>query len=500
MSTTAVLIIGAGPTGLTLACSLARSGIAFTIIEQAAGPSPGSRGKSLQPRSLEVLDDLGAVGKVLAHGEAARPILFTDIQGTETYRTGAPPPPTPTTPYPSSVVAAEWRTEEALRARLTELGGQVSFGVQLRSFKQEQDTAVTATLVDVDSGEEKTITASWLVACDGGHSIVRKNSDIHFLGETLEEVRMIVADVVAEGVDRDIWRIWQGGEGEGFIALCPLASTEEWQLQIQLAPGQEAELSLANMQTALSRHSKIVLKSASWSSLWRANVRMVDQYRAGRVFLAGDAAHIHSPAGGQGMNTGIQDAYNLGWKLAAVIRGAGPALLDTYEEERLPIAAGVLSLSDKLMRETLASKGAALFGRDWKTKQLDLGYRGSSLARDDRPDDDHKIEAGDRVPDATGLVDAAGEHSLFDLLRGEHFTLLSFGEGAVNADDLRAKYPWLRLKTVRLGSEVQDTGGHVQDVYGLPEGIALIRPDGYLGLVAREDCQAALERYLADLA
>lgn len=494
-TTTDVLIVGAGPTGLTLACVLARSGIAFQIIERAAGPHPGSRGKSIQPRSLEVLDNLGVIDTILEHGEAARPVLFTDMDGREIQRTGPPGAPTPGTPYPSSVVTPEWRVEEALRGRLEALGGSVTFNVQLSELTQS-DTHVTAT---TSTGE--TITARWLVGCDGGHSTVRKQSGITFLGETLEEVRMIVADVQVTGLDRETWRVWQGDDG--FAALCPLASTEDFSLQILLGAGGDPSLSLENMQAAVTRQSRrsdIILNKITWSSLWRANVRMVDSYRSGRVFLAGDSAHTHSPAGGQGMNTGIQDAQNLAWKLVAVLKGASPALLDTYQEERLPIAAGVLALSSKLMEKTLASHGGALFGRDWKTKQLDLGYRDSSLSSSpNSKHDGQKVQAGDRAPDATGLIVKGKESRLFDLLRGEHFTLLCFGEPDMSVDDLPS-YPWLQLRPVQLGLEVVDGSGHLADAYGLPDGaVTLIRPDGYIGLVARSDGQAALAGYLGHL-
>ena len=278
----------------------------------------------------------------------------------------------------------------------------------------------------VKGGEAETVTARWLVGCDGGHSIVRKQAGIAFEGETREEVRMIVADVEVDGLDRDAWHMWR--HEEGLVGLCPLPSTDAFQYQASIAPGQDPELSLANMQAILERRSgrtDIRLHEPEWSSLWRANIRLVDRYREGRVFLAGDAAHIHSPAGGQGMNTGIQDAHNLGWKLAAVAKGASPALLDSYEAERRPVAAGVLALSNaRLGRRSSgrASPPAAMRARS----QLGVGYRGSALARDDR-DETALLRAGDRAPDATELTTVDGERRLFDLTRGGRFTLLSFG-------------------------------------------------------------------------
>jgi hypothetical protein len=182
------------------------------------------------------------------------------------------------------------------------------------------------------------------------------------------------------------------------------------------------------MQAILERRTSrtdIRLHEPQWSSLWRANIRLAGRYHEGHVFLAGDAAHIHSPAGGRGMNTGIQHAHNLGWKLAAVVKGTFPALLDSYEAERRPVAAGVLALSNTRLKQALEHKGIPT-RRDASTTQLDVCYRCSALARDDR-DETAPLRAGDRAPDATKLTTVEGEHRLFDLTGGGRLTLLSFG-------------------------------------------------------------------------
>ncbi len=216
----------------------------------------------------------------------------------------------PDIPYPASLITPEWRTEEALRLRLAELGGAVEFGTALENFAQS-DEGVSALVVK--GGVAETITARWLVGCDGGHSIVRKQAGIAFEGETREELRMIVADVAVDGLDRDAWQMWR--HQEAWSPSCPLPSTEVFQYQASIAPGQDPALGLANLQAILERRTgrtDIRLHEPQWSTLWRANIRLADRYRQGRIFLTGDAAHIHSPAGGQGMNTGIQDAHNLG--------------------------------------------------------------------------------------------------------------------------------------------------------------------------------------------
>lgn len=493
-----VLIVGAGPTGLTLACELARRRVSFRLIEAVPGPQPGSRGKGIQPRTLEVFGDLGIVDRVIANGRMAMPIRSTAPDGQVTLGGAAPETlrNRPDIPYTASLLIPEWRIEEALRLRLAELGGGIEFGTALVSFEQWDD-GVTA--VVVKGGRTETVTTSWLVGCDGGHSAVRRQAGIAFEGETLETVRMIVADVEVDGLDRDVWHVWR--HEEGLVSLCPLPSTKVFQYQAGIAPGQNPELTLANIQEILERRSgrrDIRVHEPEWSSLWRANIRLVDRYREGRVFLAGDAAHIHSPAGGQGMNAGIQDSYNLGWKLAAVAKGASPALLDTYEAERRPVAAGVLALSNALLKKAIERKDI-LTRRDASTLQLDVGYRGSVLARDDR-DETAPLRAGDRAPDATGLATVQGERRLFDLTRGGHFTLLSFGATpAVEASacDLRT----LQVVDQPIGpDEIADTEGHLASAYGaVDRTLVLIRPDGYIALISDAGDGSVVSDYLAEI-
>lgn len=493
---TEVLIVGAGPTGLTLACELARRGVSLRVIEAAPAPQRGSRGKGIQPRSLEVFENLGVAERVIANGRMAMPMRSTAPDGQVTL--GGAIPETlqnrPDIPYPASLITPEWRIEEALRLRLTELGGEVEFGATLSSFEQSEES-VTATVVHGDQTE--TVTANWLIGCDGGHSTVRKRAGIAFEGETRDEVRMIVADVEVDGLDRDAWHMWR--HQDGLLALCPLPSTNIFQYQASIAPGQNPDLSLPNMQALLeqrSGRSDIRLHEPEWSSLWRANVRLVDRYRERRVFLAGDAAHIHSPAGGQGMNTGIQDAHNLGWKLALIAKGASPALLDSYEAERRPVAAGVLALSNARLKQVIEQKDIAT-RRDASTIQLDINYRGSALARDDR-NAAAPLRAGDRAPDATQLLTVEGERRLFDLTRGGRFTLLHFGAAPAlehSPADLRT------LRVVgqpRDRDDVADHAGHLVRAYGASaQTLVLIRPDGYIALISDAGDVSAVSEYLA---
>jgi 2-polyprenyl-6-methoxyphenol hydroxylase-like FAD-dependent oxidoreductase len=497
MPHTDVLIVGAGPTGLTLACMLARSKRSFRIIEASPSPQAGSRGKGVQPRTLELFDDLGIVDRVIANGSFDMNMLQHDETGATIEVPRRYLPPRSDAPYLSSLLIPQWRVEEALRAKLGELGGRVEFGVTLASYVQGED-GVTARLAG--PGGEESVRAGWLIGCDGGRSSIRQQEGMPFLGETHEAIRMMLGDVRLSGLDRAHWHTWRSAEG--FLALCPLPSTDMFQLQASIAPGQDDQPSREAFQQLIDRRTgrqDIRVEATGWESMWRANVRMVDRYRAGRVLLAGDAAHVHSPAGGQGMNTGIQDACNLGWKLAAALRGADASLIDTYGEERLPIASWVLGVSNELMNAAVAARGFVL-SRDEKTMQLGLGYRGCSLSQDQRPAGDG-LRAGDRAPDAPGLSSAGGSTRIFDLLRGPHITLLGFGTRwrsvvdacvAMFGDDVQGH---VIAASPDAAADLVDEQGHACAAYG-DDALFVIRPDNYVGLVAVDADPAPVLDYL----
>ena len=398
-----VLIVGAGPTGLTLALDLARRRISFRLIEAATTPFEGSRGKGIQPRTLEIFDDLGAIDAILAAG-ALYPKLRIHL-GPFSLRAGSlssSKRPTESVPYPNLWMVPQARTELILRARLRALGGEVEFGKALVTFTQNEH-GVEATL---STGEM--VRVDFLVGADGGHSTVRKALGLIFEGEAVDEKPMLVADVEIEGLDRRDWHIWPFAKG-GMIGLCPLPNTSLFQFT------SEAKTVGAGIEELVHKVTGHRVERVAWSSIYQPAVRMVDRYRVGRVFLAGDAAHVHPPAGGQGLNTGVQDAYNLGWKLAHVARSGPDSLLDTYEAERLPIAAAVLGLTKSLHQTRSIKRGDA-------TNQLALHYRKSPLSSGITLG---SLHPGDRMPDAR--LDDGGR--LFDHLRGSHATELVTPEG-----------------------------------------------------------------------
>jgi 2-polyprenyl-6-methoxyphenol hydroxylase-like FAD-dependent oxidoreductase len=294
------------------------------------------------------------------------------------------------------------RTELILRERLHALGGEVEFGKALATLTQNE-RGVEATL---STGEM--VRVDFLVGTDGGHSTVRKALGLRLEGEAVDEKPMLVADIEIESLDRRDWHVWPFAKG-GMIGLCPLPSTSLFQFT------SEAKTAGCGIEELVHKVTGHRVGRVAWSSIYQPAVRMVDRYRVGRVFVAGDAAHVHPPAGGQGLNTGVQDAYNLGWKLAYVIRGGPDSLLDTYEAERLPIAAAVLGLTKRLHQKRSIKRGDA-------TNQLALHYRTSSLASGITLG---RLHPGDRMPDAQ-LADGS---RLFEHLRGSHATELLTAEG-----------------------------------------------------------------------
>jgi len=495
---TSVLIAGAGPTGLTLACELARRQVPFRLIDGAPAPFNGSRGKGLQPRSLEVFDDLGIASQAVAGGRFHMPMRIYAADGYRDVDVHEGREPRPDVPYASSLIIPQWRVEDLLRQKLGELGGRVEYAVSLRELSNDGD-GVSVVLEHAD-GRKETARAAWLAGCDGGRSTVRKLAGVSFDGETLDQHQMLVGDVRVSGLDREHWHIWR--TDKGFLALAPLPATDQFQFQASVDPALSEEPSLALFQRIVeerSGRSDIHLDEPTWMSRWRANMRMVDRYRVGRIFLAGDAAHVHSPAGAQGMNTGIQDAYNLGWKLAAVVGGIDDTLLDTYEDERMPVARWVLGLSTKLHFSILATQRADQ-PRDEQTLQLGINYRHGRLTREYRTDV-HGPQAGDRAPDAPALRDDRGEHRLFDRFRGTHMTLLAFGTSwAGLLDDIEREFHG-RVQVVSIADgRTQDSGGHAARAYGVTrDTLFVIRPDGYIGLATEVADISPIAAYLRQL-
>jgi 2-polyprenyl-6-methoxyphenol hydroxylase-like FAD-dependent oxidoreductase len=332
-----VLIIGAGPVGLALACSLRAHGVSCVIIDKTDGPVHESRATDIHARTLELCATLGVTDDLLAIGKRSHAAWFySEGHRVAGFSTGDLP-----SPYPFILGIPQYATEKVFLARLEELGGHVLRQHSFVSLSQSEDH-VTATLTDA-TGAEVTIETSWLIGCDGATSPVRKCLELPFEGDTYDEL-FLLADM------RIDWQL-TGDElhlflaEEGFFMILPMP--DGWVRAFACVPPDRKDL-VADRPTfeRLIRervHVPCEVLETAWISQFRIHRRMVPRYQVGRVFLAGDAAHIHSPVGGQGMNIGIQDAVNLGFKLALVVRGlARPELLGSYETERHHAAARTL--------------------------------------------------------------------------------------------------------------------------------------------------------------
>jgi 2-polyprenyl-6-methoxyphenol hydroxylase-like FAD-dependent oxidoreductase len=483
-----VLICGAGAAGLTLAVDFARRDVSFRLIEKMADSFRGSRGKGIQPRTLEVFEDLGIVDRMFAAGGAYPPQReyradgsYTDSSFVEAEE------PTAAEPYRSPLMLPQFLTEGIMRERLLELGHHVEFGCELTGFEQDDD-GVSVRLKS-EAGEE-TIRVRYLVGADGGRSFVRHALGIGFPGKTLG-VRAIVADLVLTGPSRDAWHRFSEGDMQRQLSFCPLAGTEMFQLQGPLPLEGDVDLSaegLGRMIVERTGRTDIQVRSVSWASAFNMNARLADRYRVARVFLVGDAAHTHPPTGGQGLNTSVQDSYNLGWKLASVLKGAPDKLLDSYEEERRPIAAGMLGLATKLL--DAHKRGEMRRGRE--VHQLDLGYPDSSLALE-APERREGLLAGDRAPDAPVRGAGGQPRRLFELFRGTHWTLVGYEV----QPDLVQPRAGLHIHRIGAGGDILDDHGHFRSFYNLEPGDrVLIRPDGYIGAIISSDHLDMLENYL----
>jgi 2-polyprenyl-6-methoxyphenol hydroxylase-like FAD-dependent oxidoreductase len=477
-----VLVAGAGPTGSTLAADLLRRGLRARIVDKAPHAFEGSRAKGVQPRTQEVLEDLGVLAEARAEG-GPYPLAglhFGPV--TVPWRMQQHSKATADVPYPNILLLPQHRTDAILHRLLERLGARVEYGVALEDFEQDAD-GVTATL---STGER--VRARYLVGADGGASAVRDKAGLGFVGETDESDKTLIIDCTIDGLSRDRWHMWPRASA----GACPLPHSGQFQVMIRLKPDETPDLGHAVLADQFLARTGFRLRDITWTSVFRPNVRLVDHYRLGRVFLAGDAAHVHTPAGAQGLNTGVQDAYNLGWKLGQVIAGAPVSLLDSYEAERLPVAAGVLGKSSELY-QSLSNHRVGGLKRGDEERQLGLSYCGGPLAPAGAPAT-RKLHAGDRAPDAPCA--GPGTSRLFEVLQGPHFTVLAFGHDATEA---LPGLPWpaegaqLHRYAVRDGRRVDsgylsDATGQLASIYGVDGStLVLIRPDGYIAAIITSD-------------
>jgi 2-polyprenyl-6-methoxyphenol hydroxylase-like FAD-dependent oxidoreductase len=487
-----VLIAGAGPSGSTLALDLTRRGVRVRLIDKADHAFEGSRAKGIQPRTQEVFDDLGVLVDARSHG-GDYPLAGLHLGPVVIpWKMQKQTKPTDDVPYPNILLLPQFSTDAVLHRALSRLEVVPEFGVALERYDQDE-TGVTSFL---STGE--TVRSRYLVGADGGASVVRKGAGIAFTGATNADDRTLIVDASVDGLARNRWHMWAKTKGRG-VGACPLPHGEQFQIMMRLTPDEVVDTDNDALVARFRSLTGRTLRDVTWTSVFRPNVRLAEHYRNERVFLAGDAAHVHTPAGAQGLNTGVGDAYNLAWKLGQVIAGAPEELLDSYEAERRPIAAQVLGRSSELYAG-VERGGVSGLRRGDEERQLSLTYHGGPLTSQDSMAT-ATLRAGDRAPDATCA--GADIRHLFDAFRGPHFTLLVFGDRAKAAVD---SITWpgtgaeLRTFTVVNGGDPNEGGvlvdqqGTLRNRYGVTDDtIVLVRPDGYIGAIGTADWSTVLE-------
>ena len=529
-----VLVVGAGPTGLTLAAQLHRFGARFRIVDRLRDRMQQSRALGVQARSLEILDALGLADELVSRGNpAVRVVLHLDRGRTTEVRVddiGIAG-----TRFPFILVVSQAETEAVLTEHLESAGVRIERGVELVAFEMGAED-VTCTLRH-DDGRVEHVRALYLAGCDGAHSVVRKGAGIPFEGGPYRQ-SFVLGDVEADGpLEPGALNAFPAREG---VALFfPLGRPATWRLiglepralQPPSAAPATFDLSLAELQALADAATggRVRLRDPVWLARFRLHRRQAATYRAGRAFLAGDAAHIHSPVGAQGMNTGIQDAWNLGWKLALVARGrAAPALLDTYHPERWPVGRVLLRVTDRLFAAVVAITRSRLGTRvrnvllppllHWLMRsrrrrarlfrfvsQLGIRYQRSPLSAEVGTPPDGAPRAGDRLPDATLVRDDGSLTTLHRETAGPGFHLLLCGprdawdEAQVAAlcerhADLLFVHHITREPT---RGATADHRGEAFARLGVRRVTQLVvRPDGYIGLRSDDADLDHVARYL----
>jgi len=530
---TDVLIVGAGPVGLTLALGLARQGARCRIVDRDAGPSPTSRASELHARTLEVLDAMGAAEDVLAAGLVLRVITFIS-RGRCVARISTAGIDSS---FPARLAIPQSDTERILESHLAQAGVTVERERELLDFVDDS-AGVTATFHDA-RGERTAIRAGWLVGCDGVHSAVRQHLGLAFDGEDYPGVWAIV-DARIDG--------WACPPGEVFVFL---GRDTMWSGALpngcrRLYFRHDANTALPRAEEAqavLERHAPGArIREVVNRGAFRIHRRMASRFRVGRVLLAGDAGHVCSPSAGVGMNAGMQDSANLAWKLGLVVAGRAPeSLLESYEVERKAADGVALSLSHEAQTDMLVSdavhdralavhlaKSTAQMLATEAGVELQIHYRESSIVAGVRDGMRAGAEAwpagpapGDRIADAGPLVPVAGQQrSLRDVLRGPHHTLLVLAGEA--DDESRRRYTGLITRTMdRLGATVRGYLVIIADGPPAEAGAAaimadptlsvhgrlgaaadtmyLVRPDGYLAFRSEPPDPVALDAYLGQV-
>lgn len=512
-----VIIVGAGPVGLMLANQLQRRGIRYRLLESRSGRDYWCKALGVSPRTLEIFDHMGILDEALHHG-----LFFTasnTVKGGQRISRLTIPPDR----YPYSPMAmGQFDTEEILERDLRRRGGSIEWSSQVTAFQR------TMSGVEVEwsspAGAQKEM-CRYLVGCDGAHSLVRKTLGLTFEGEKFDQ-NFFLGDVeldwdLSHSEVQKFLPTNKEGQLTNVVVAVPIPGNEKRYRLSMALPAALVENPLEPMEMLRQVCLPVLpegtrIENLRWASHYSISHRLTNKYREGNCFVAGDAAHIHPPIGGLGMNTGLQDAYNLGWKLAAVVRGeALDSLLDSYQEERHKVGEEVVGLTAARMKDLSAQKERDEDAEEKANTQLFVHYRGGKLACGAVPEGHRGAAPGDRLDSIHGLGrrGLTASFRLIEFLRHGEFTLIGYGGdwGALAglAEELRAA----------LGSQVYclaiarpeqdsppesllgllDQAGEAHRTWGDEPGCLLVRPDGYVGWRGLVERDADLDKFLAQV-
>jgi 2-polyprenyl-6-methoxyphenol hydroxylase-like FAD-dependent oxidoreductase len=516
-----VLVVGAGATGLLLASELSRRSVSVHLIERRTSPAEHSRALAVLPRTMEMMDQLGLANAFTDPSHQAKGICFYGHDRKEAFRSSMNELPSE---FPFFLLLPQTETEMILVDHARKVGVEIERGVVFVSMVQTGQ-GVLATLERMDGTSEK-IDASYVVGCDGSRSAVRQATGLEFQGGGYDQ-SWLLADVVLDpGLDPN----WLHGftSIDGPIFFFPLPNSI-WRIVLLRRRGESAtaDVSMNEIVESLSKNhlGHLRARDPSWLAGFGIQHRRTVHIRAGRVFLCGDAAHVHSPAGGQGMNMGLGDAFNLGWKLALVIHGnAREEILDSYEEERVPVIDGVMRMTDQMTKLITATDGPRVWIREWilpiiaklgfaakmamRLSQLSVGYPHSSIVLPGKVAAGAK--PGERVPPLSfsdlATKRASRTPDLFAMGKIVFLVMPDLGIGSKGMREVMDRrsdlidWQWMinkgagRPTEARVGESVWvDDDGKVRQELGLEDhpSYALLRPDGIV-MARGELCETQL--------
>lgn len=518
MDKTSVLIVGAGPTGLTMACELARRDIDFRIIDKKPQRTQTSNALGIQARTLELFDDMGIVDRFLSIGNKTHAVMIHADGKTIGHVTFDQLD----SMYKFALMVPQSQTEKLLDERLNELGHQVEHGVELISMTQDSKQ-VMATLKHADNKKED-VKADYVVACDGIHSAVRKSLNAPFPGEDISQAFIVTDAEVDTNFPVDELHVFLGHKK--LIAFFPI-TTGRYRITTNVDGDQAKTISEQQVKTLVEKRSHGLFKITETTSIFPfwIHSKVISHMQHGRVFFAGDTAHVHSPVGGQGMNTGIQDAYNLAWKLALVIQGkAKPSLLESYNPERHPVIENIVKTTERMTKmmfignpffvwirnhivKFITSKRVFVRKVTMQVSQLAIQYKLSPIIFYKSAMSSRSPQAGERAPD----VIITENRWLFDVLRGIQHNILFFtGLNPTEKEiaNITSIVKWLRdtyagvIKVSVISKDpiencIIDENLALHKRYNVQyAGVFLIRPDNYIAYCDNVLNREKLERFL----